>query len=63
MLDKTLMESIAEVVAEEGQPVSVANRLIAWLTEMSNAELGRDDNSRFLGNVLQAIVEEDDYED
>ena len=55
MLDESLTEAIAEVVAEAGHPPSVAQRLVAWLNEMSKAELGKDANTQFLNNVCSAL--------
>ncbi len=56
MLDKALIEAITAVVAEEGQPKAVAHRLIAWLTRMSEIELGKDENTQFLNNVRDALL-------
>lgn len=56
MLDKALKEAIDEVVNEAGQPKSVAQRLTAWLTRMSEAELEREENAQFLHNVREALV-------
>jgi hypothetical protein len=59
MLDKALTEAIAEVVAEAGQPASVAHRLTAWLTRLSETDLGQDENTQFLANVRNALMLED----
>lgn len=59
MLDKALTEAIAEVVVEAGQPASVAQRLTAWLTRLSETDVGRDENTQFLMNVLNALTLED----
>jgi hypothetical protein len=56
MLDKALTEAIAAVVTEEDQPKTVAMRLTAWLTRMSEVELGRDENTQFLQNVRDALL-------
>ena len=56
MLDKALIEALDEVVAEEGQPKSVALRLAAWLTQMSDGEPSRDENTQFLTNVREALA-------
>lgn len=55
MLDPALVEAINEVVAEERQPKSVALRLTAWLTQMSEGDLSRDEHTQFLDNVREAI--------
>jgi len=60
MLDKALIEALEEVVREEGQPRAVAQRLAAWLSRLSEAELGRDDNTQLLANVREALVVEGD---
>jgi len=57
MLDKALIEAIEDVVAEEGQHKRVAQRLIAWLNQLSEGEPGRDENTHFLNNVRDALVE------
>lgn len=56
MLDPALIDAINEVVEGEGQPKSVASRLIAWLTQMSDGDPGRDENTHFLTNVRDALV-------
>ena len=63
MLDKALVEALGEVVSEAGQPKSVARRLMAWLTRMSEGELPREDHERFLKDVCNAIVMETGDED
>lgn len=59
MLDKSLIEALAIVVSESGQPQSVAKRLTAWLTRMSEGDLPREEHERFLQDVCSAIVMED----
>lgn len=56
MLDKALIEALEAVVLEQGQPKAVAQRLIAWLNQASEAELGRDDNTQMFNNVREALV-------
>lgn len=63
MLDKVLMKAIQDVVAEAGQPAAVSQRLIAWLTNMSDADPGVDDNTQFLTNVRKALASGDPDED
>lgn len=63
MLDKALVEALGEVVKATGQPQSVGQRLLAWLTRMSETEVGRDENNQFLANVRDALVLEDSHAD
>ena len=63
MLDRALVDAIVEVVADEGQPESVAKRLIAWLTARSEGEPSRDEDTRFLESVRNAMVVEPANED
>lgn len=55
MLDDALKHAIAEVVAGSDQPESVTRRLLAWLNEMSTAELSNDEHTQFLRNVQEAL--------
>ncbi|OHB26272.1 MAG: hypothetical protein A2790_20105 [Phenylobacterium sp. RIFCSPHIGHO2_01_FULL_69_31] len=55
MLDPALVEALQAVVAEEGQPPQVAQRLIAWLNQTSTSEPTRDENTHFLKNVHDAL--------
>ena len=63
MLDKALIEALAEVVKEEGQPSSVALRLTAWLTQLSENDLGKDEHTQLFANVREALVLEADNAD
>lgn len=54
-LDRELDDAIKAVVAAKDQPKSVAKRLTAWLEEMSQAELSRDDHSRHFDNLCDSI--------
>lgn len=56
MLDKALIEALEAVVLEQGQPRAVAQRLTAWLTQASEAELGRDDHTQLFNNVREALI-------
>ena len=62
MIDKALVDAIANAAAEAGQPESVASRLTAWLREMSETDMAREDNERFLRDVCRALVMEEDDE-
>ena len=55
MLDPALEEALAAVVREAGQPATVARRLIAWLTRMSEGELVQEDHAVFLSEVCSEI--------
>lgn len=55
MLDPALMEAIAQVVSDAGQPKPVAQRLTAWLLNLSQADPGLDQNTQFLKNVHDAL--------
>lgn len=63
MLDNALVEALFDVVSEAGQPKSVARRLMAWLTRMSEGELPPEDHERFLKDVCDAICLEEGDED
>ena len=59
MLDQALEESLAETVREAGQPESVARRLTAWLQQMSQGPLMKEDDARFLKAVCDELEQED----
>ena len=54
-LDKELEEAVRSVVAEAKQPSAVAQRIVAWLKELSETELGPEDKSRHLDSVRSAL--------
>ncbi len=54
-LDPELESAIRTVVADTKQPPAVAQRLIAWLKDLSEAEIGLEDKSRHLDNVRSAL--------
>lgn len=54
-LDKELEDAVRFVIADAKQPVAVAQRMIAWLKELSETELGPEDQSRHLDNVRTAL--------
>lgn len=62
MIDEALKAAITEVLEERGQPPNVAQRLIAWLSRMSEVTLGKDENTQLLRNVLDALVPESEDE-
>ena len=55
MLDRALEESLLEAVLEARQPESVARRLMAWLTQMSQGESATEDDARFLAAVCDEL--------
>lgn len=56
MLDDALVEAMGEVAREMGQPSAVSQRLLAWLTQLSEGGLAREDEAQFLENVRSALV-------
>lgn len=54
-LDAALTEAIKSATREEGQSDAVANRLLAWLTQLSDSELSRDAKGQFYQAVLDAV--------
>ncbi|MDE0039071.1 MAG: hypothetical protein OXU77_16195 [Gammaproteobacteria bacterium] len=63
MLDGALEESLTETVREAGQPETVARRLTAWLRQMSQGPLAKEDDARFLMAVCDVLELEDDDAD
>ncbi|MDE0242545.1 MAG: hypothetical protein OXQ84_20515 [bacterium] len=63
MLDEALEESLTETVREAGQPETVARRLTAWLKQMSERALAKEDDARFLQGVCDVLELEDDDAD
>ena len=55
-LDKELEEAVRSVVAEAEQPSAVAQRIIAWLKELSETDLGPEDKSRHLDSVRSVLI-------
>ncbi len=54
-LDSALSEAVRTAAREAGQADAVANRLLAWLTQMSDSELSRDAKAQFYDEVRQAL--------
>ncbi len=54
-LDRELEEAVRSVVAENKQPAAVSQRIIAWLKELSENDLGPEDKNRHLDNVRSAL--------
>lgn len=59
MLDRALEEALAETVREAGQPEAVVRRLTAWLRQMSQGALVKEEDVIF----LMAVCDELDVED
>ncbi|MCL6250088.1 hypothetical protein M3P36_03355 [Altererythrobacter sp. KTW20L] len=55
-LDPALAGALKAAAKEAGQPDAVANRLLAWLTNMSDSELSRDARGQFYDDVRQAVL-------
>ena len=55
-LDPALAGALKAATKESGQPDAVANRLLAWLTQMSDQDLSRDARGQFYDEVRQALV-------
>lgn len=55
-LDPALAGALKTAAKEAGQPDAVANRLLAWLTQMSDNELSRDARGQFYDEVRQALL-------
>lgn len=54
-INDELKRGIERAVSELQQPSAVAQRLVAWLNEMSQRELTKTENSRYLQGVKNAI--------
>ena len=57
-LDKKIAAAVRSATANEGQPVQVANRLIAWLESLSegNETLANvETTNRFLNDLFESI--------
>lgn len=60
-IDEALEEAVTETVRDAGQPEAVARRLTAWLRQMSQGSLAREDEARFLDGVCDELeLEADD---
>ncbi len=54
-IDQALDEAVAETVRDMGQPEAVARRLTAWLREMSQGPLAKEEGARFLNAVCREL--------
>ena len=54
-LEPELKKAIVSVVAERKQPDELAQRLIAWMEEMSESEVGIDEKMNHFKGVLEQI--------
>ncbi len=59
MIDNALVQAVEDAVKDAGQPQNVARRLTAWLTQMSEGELSRDENAIFLLEACNELLLED----
>jgi hypothetical protein len=57
-LDPALIEAVKEASSEAGHPDSLAKRLLAWLTRMSDGELSREADAQFYADVRKALEPE-----
>ncbi len=55
-LDPALASALKTAAKEAGQSEAVANRLLAWLTQMSDQELSVDARGAFYDEVRQALT-------
>jgi hypothetical protein len=63
-LDKELEDAVRSVVTDAGQSSSVAQRLLAWLKDLSEGELGTEDKLRHLETLRSALnLSGDPHED
>ena len=62
-IDKALEDALVETVNKSGQPEAVARRITAWLRQMSQGSLSKEDDARFLQAVCDELRLEDDSED
>ena len=54
-IDEALEGALTETVREAGQPEAVARRLTAWLRQMSQGPLMKEDEARFLNAVCDEL--------
>lgn len=55
-LDKALENALKQAVKEEGQPDTVAARLIAWTEALADGENSVEDQDRFYSRLMAAVV-------
>ncbi len=54
-IDEALEQALTETVRDRGQPEAVARRLTAWLRQMSQAPLTKEEEARFLNAVCDEL--------
>lgn len=54
-INDELRQAVEKAVRESHQPASLSQRLMAWLTDMGQRELSKQEQSRHLVNVRSAI--------
>jgi len=55
-LEPELIEAVRSDVSKRNQPEEVAKRMIAWLEELSQSDVGQEDQARHLDNLRTALV-------
>lgn len=54
-INNELRQAVEKAVRDSHQPASLSQRLTAWLTDMGQRELSKQEQSRHLVNVRSAI--------
>ena len=54
-IDPALSIALKAAAREAGQGDAVANRLLAWITQMSDNDIGRDAKANFCEEARQAL--------
>lgn len=57
-LDPALIQGVTEAASEAGHPPSLAKRLLAWLTHLSDGDLSRESNAQFYADVRKTLEPE-----
>ncbi len=62
-IDKALEDALEDTIRNSGQPETVARRIIAWVRQMSQGSLVKEDDARFLKAICDELRLEGDSED
>ena len=54
-INDELRRGVERAIRDIGQPANLSSRLVAWLNEMSQRELSKQEHSRHLLNVRNAV--------
>ena len=54
-LDTEVIKAVKKVVDELGQPNTLAERIVAWLEQMSSSDMSKEDELKQLNLVRRAI--------